>query len=112
MAYHFAFYELVREQGMVVRLPFMLDAIFKEDIDIKHRRDILKFISNHLPSDTQLIFSMADQERGENQLNAETCNVEFFNNKARLLFTSNEKKNLMKPMGDGFDKLIEETEEF
>lgn len=112
MAYHFAFNELVREQGMVVRLPFMLDAIFKEDIDIKHRRDILKFISNHLPSDTQLIFSMADQERGENQLNAETCNVEFFNNKARLLFTSNEKKNLMKPLGDGFDKLIEETEEF
>lgn len=112
MAYHFAFNELVREQGMVVRLPFMLDAIFKEDIDIKHRRNILKFISNHLPSDTQLLFSMADQENGNNQLNAETCNLEFFDNKAKLLFTSNEKKNLLKPLGDEFDKLIEETEDF
>lgn len=112
MAYHFAFNELVREQGKVVRLPFMLDAIFKEDIDIKHRRNILNFISSHLPSDTQLLFSMADQETGDNQLNAETCNKEFFNNKARLLFTLNEKKNLMKPLCDEFEKMIEETEYF
>ena len=56
---HFAFNELVLETDNVHRLPFVLDAVFKEDIESQNRDLIYKFICISKPKDTQTIFSVA-----------------------------------------------------
>lgn len=42
MAYHFAFNKLISQTSYVHRLPFILDGIFKEDVDPIERERILK----------------------------------------------------------------------
>jgi len=51
-------------------LPFILDAIFKEDIDAHTEPLILSFINNHLPSDTQSIFTVAFTEEQISKLDS------------------------------------------
>lgn len=59
MSYHFAFNELVSETNTIHRFPFLLDAVFKEDIENDNRELINNFIREYRPKDTQTIFSVA-----------------------------------------------------
>jgi hypothetical protein len=83
MAYHFAFNSVIAENPDVHRFPFMLDAIFKEDLDDDNKDIILAFISKNKPTDTQIILAIAQTK---NQLsNAAAYNKKHFNDKAKLI---------------------------
>lgn len=83
MAYYFAFNELIKNTSYVHRLPFVLDAIFKEDVDEANRKLILDFINKNKPTDTQIIFSVAESK--ENKKTALDYNKEHFNSSAKLI---------------------------
>lgn len=82
MAYHFAFNGIVAQTENIHRFPFMLDAIFKEDLDDENRKAIPEFISKNRPKDTQVIFSIA-QAKGQVS-NAAYYNKTYFANDAKL----------------------------
>jgi hypothetical protein len=83
MAYHFAFNQMIASTSGIHRFPFLLDAVFKEDLEINNKDIILKFISKHSPKDTQTIFSIA---QAENQIdNAQKYNAEHFKGGATLI---------------------------
>ena len=48
--------------GARARLPFILDSIFKEDIEGGNKEKILNFINSNFPKDTQTILSIADDK--------------------------------------------------
>lgn len=81
MAYHFAFNEMIRQTESIHRLPFILDAIFKEDIEAKSKPVILAFIAKHAPSDTQTIMSIADVEG--NDVIKDRISEKYFGGKAK-----------------------------
>ena len=87
MAYHFAFNAAIREFGNVHRFPFLLDAIFKEDIDAINKQTILTFISKNRPKDTQLIFSVAQSPKDSST--ASDLNESYFGGKAKLINIGN-----------------------
>ncbi|WP_429107450.1 hypothetical protein [Aeromonas media] len=60
MAYHFALNEMIRISNKAHRLPFLLDAILKEDIDNTNLELILSFVGNNLPQDTQSFISISE----------------------------------------------------
>ena len=60
MSYHFALNSLIRETDNIHRLPFMLDAILKEDIDDRNFDLILSFVGRNLQTDTQSFISMSE----------------------------------------------------
>ncbi|MEK1915704.1 hypothetical protein WOC80_08145, partial [Klebsiella pneumoniae] len=51
---------LIRETDNIHRLPFMLDAILKEDIDDRNFDLILSFVGRNLPTDTQSFISISE----------------------------------------------------
>lgn len=73
MAYHFALNSLIANSKSAHRLPFLLDAILKEDIDETNLNIILSFIGNNLPADTQAFISISehikDETRSDETLN-------------------------------------------
>lgn len=107
LAYHFAFNEIISTNKNMPRLPFMLDAIFKEDIDENNKKLILKFISKHKPKDTQLIFSIADSVNS-NQLNANRIKDEYFKD-AKLIHISNKARSLLDNYSEEVEKIKKET---
>ncbi|MBB5645737.1 hypothetical protein [Pedobacter cryoconitis] len=84
MAYHFAFNKLIKLTNNIHRLPFMLDAIFKEDIETYTRGLILKFISNYMPDDTQTIISIA--EKSDHEKLVQDYNANYFGGKGKIIF--------------------------
>lgn len=60
MAYHFALNALIAKSKTAHRLPFLLDAILKEDIDDTNLATILSFVGKNLPSDTQTFVSISE----------------------------------------------------
>jgi len=60
MAYHFALNAVIAKSKSAQRLPFLLDAILKEDIDETNIEIILSFASKNLPSDTQTFISISE----------------------------------------------------
>lgn len=60
MSYHFALNYLIRKTDNIHRIPFMLDAILKEDIDDRNFDLILSFVGKNLPTDTQSFISMSE----------------------------------------------------
>ncbi|WP_422089483.1 hypothetical protein [Tenacibaculum ovolyticum] len=108
LAYNFAFNKTIKKTPYVHRFPFLMDAIFKEDIDFTNRKLILEFISKNSPTDTQTIFSIAETK--DNDKTASDYNKEIFNNKANLiLINKNSKRSFlsnMKPENIGY---LEET---
>ena len=83
LAYNFAFNKLIEKTENIHRFPFMLDAIFKEDIEQSNRNEILKFIGVNKPIDSQLIISIAETK--ENEKNIKDYNKKYFNEKAKLI---------------------------
>lgn len=69
MAYHLATNKLFGLNNKAHRLPLMLDAIFKEDIDSVNKNDIIRFLSKNRPQDTQLFISMAQLTDSNNPVN-------------------------------------------
>ncbi|SJN55579.1 chromosome segregation protein [Vibrio ruber DSM 16370] len=68
MAYNFSFYEMVMKNQNVHSFPFLLDAIFKEDIDTESRGNIFNFLSHETKSSGQIIFSVAEYKGDETSL--------------------------------------------
>ncbi|UGS41920.1 hypothetical protein [Pseudocitrobacter corydidari] len=60
MSYHFALNDLISKSENIHRLPFMLDAILKEDIDDRNFDLILSFVGKNLPKDTQSFISISE----------------------------------------------------
>lgn len=83
LAYNFAFNKTIKKTSYVHRFPFLMDAIFKEDIDFTNRKLILEFISKNSPKDTQTIFSIAETK--DNEKTADDYNTEIFKGKAKLI---------------------------
>ena len=110
-AYHFAFNKTVHPCGRH-RFPFVLDAIFKEDIVSSNKNQILNFIKKNAPTDTQVIFSMADKREGDNQINAHDVNRGNFNNSAHLILTSDNPKSMLKDWDNEYNTMRDETMQF
>lgn len=60
MAYHFALNAMIAKSNAAHRLPFLLDAILKEDIDETNLETILSFVGKNLPNDTQSFISISE----------------------------------------------------
>lgn len=65
MAYHFALNAMIAKLKTAHRLPFLLDAILKEDIDETNLKIILSFVGNNLPDDTQTFISISEHVKDD-----------------------------------------------
>jgi len=68
MAYHFALNAIIAKTKVAHRLPFLLDAILKEDIDETNLKTILSFVSNNLPEDTQTFISISEHVKSDTEI--------------------------------------------
>jgi len=111
MAYHFAFNKIIEKRNFAHRLPFMLDAIFKEDIDIDNKKNIIDFIAEYKPIDTQVLMSVAESDEKEIEKSVEDYNQEYFKGKANLICIGDKKEErAFLSHNDGkYNDLIEET---
>lgn len=108
LAYYFTFNKLIMNTSYVHRLPLVLDAVFKEDVDGASKDLIIKFISNHIPKDTQLIFSVAESE--DKQLMVDNYNTTYFENKAKIITINKSKERaFFQPYNDNYKELKEDT---
>ncbi|MCT4614297.1 MAG: hypothetical protein N4A49_05425 [Marinifilaceae bacterium] len=83
LAYYFSLNKLFSSTSYVHRLPMVMDAIFKEDVDESNRALILDFINKFKPCDTQIIFSVAESKN--NNKTAFDYNKEHFNSNCKLI---------------------------
>lgn len=65
MAYNFSFYEMVIKRSNTHNFPFLLDAVFKEDIDTESRSEIFEFLSRETKKSGQVIFSAAEYKKDD-----------------------------------------------
>lgn len=84
LAHNFAFNQIIKNTEYVHRLPFLIDAIFKEDIDGGSKKLILDFVNRNKPIDTQLLVSIAYKEDEDKEIIYE-YNKNNFNAKANLI---------------------------
>ncbi|MFT4646582.1 MAG: hypothetical protein ACI8ZX_003013 [Planctomycetota bacterium] len=111
MSYHFAFNELLTKTKGIHRLPFILDSIFKEDIEGGNKEKILSFINTNFPKDTQTILSIADDKNIDSHI--EQYKNEIFKDNAHLICIGNgtEEKALLAENDNSQSELISETYE-
>ena len=83
LGYNFALNKLISKNLEIHRCPFLLDGIFKEDIEEDNKNVILKFIGKNKPIDTQLIFSVAEIKKNSDKILE--YNEIYFNNKANII---------------------------
>ncbi|QGQ99830.1 hypothetical protein EHS13_35685 [Paenibacillus psychroresistens] len=83
LAYNFALNKLIESTQDIHRFPFMLDAIFKEDIEQHNKNAIVEFIGKYKLNDTQLILSIAETK--EDEKNIHEYNKSYFNGNAKLI---------------------------
>lgn len=109
MCYHFAFNRLINETEYIHRLPFILDGIFKEDVDGVNRKKILNFIYKNKPKDTQTIISIADAKEENSTIEEENKN--HFQGKAKLICIGEGiyQRALLRPHTNQKSELIKET---
>jgi hypothetical protein len=108
LAYYFAFNKVIEETEYVHRFPFLLDAIFKEDIDEDNRKMILEFIFKNKPKNEQIIFSFAESKI--NPKTAEAYNEEIMKNEAKLILTDlTNERSILKPFNIEQEEHLEET---
>ena len=115
MAYHFSFLDFISKNRSIHIFPFMLDAVFKEDIDTKNRGDILKFISSEAKKYDQVIFTIAeiknDNSTVSNLFDTEKLNNTYFSNKATLICIgkAENKKSFLSSVNFQDTEYIDET---
>ena len=108
LAYYFAFNKVIEETEYVHRFPFLLDAIFKEDIDEDNRKMILEFIYKNKPKDEQIIFSFAESTK--NPKTANEYNRELIKNEAKLILTDlTNERSILKSLNVEQEKYLMET---
>lgn len=88
LANNFAFNKYIQNTEYIHRLPFLIDAIFKEDIDDGNKAIILRFINENKPNDTQLILSIAYKKDESNEI-IDEYNKKYFNDRANLICIGN-----------------------
>lgn len=94
MAYHFAFNKVIKNTDSIHRLPLLLDAILKEDIDSVSLDLIFKFIYKNRPNDTQLFITMSESKIVEGDkpidgLKMNKLNDDYFNSGANVIYIGN-----------------------
>lgn len=111
LSYHFAFNELLTKTKGIHRLPFILDSIFKEDIEGGNKEKILKFINSNFPKDTQTILSIADDKNIDSHI--EQYKNDIFKNNAHMICIGNgtEEKALLVINDNSKLELITDTYE-
>lgn len=116
MAYHFSLNELISSTANIHRLPFILDAVLKEDIDPESREVIFKFIGTSCPSDTQVLLSLSEyydlsQSVDEITHSVESVNKIFFDGKANLIQVGdgNSERSLLIKHDGAYKDYINET---
>ncbi|PKH49854.1 hypothetical protein CXF68_03690 [Tenacibaculum sp. Bg11-29] len=111
LSYHFAFNELLTKTKGIHRLPFILDSIFKEDIEGGNKEKILNFINSNFPKDTQTILSIADDKNIDSHI--EQYKNEIFKDNAHMICIGDgtEEKALLAENDNSQSKLISETYE-
>ena len=111
LSYHFAFNELLTKTKGIHRLPFILDSIFKEDIEGGNKEKILNFINSNFPTDTQTILSIADDKNIDSHI--EQYKNEIFKDNAHMICIGNgtEEKSLLIENDNSQSALISETYE-
>lgn len=108
LAYYFSFNKLIKDTTYVHRLPLVLDAIFKEDVDEENKGRILQFIKSNKPIDTQIIFSIAESKNSHQK--TEDYNNDYFNNDANLiLINKHETRAFLHDYDNKYDELRDET---
>ncbi len=108
LAYYFAFNKVIEETEYVHRFPFLLDAIFKEDIDEDNRKMILEFIYRNKPKNEQIIFSFAESIK--NPKSANEYNSELMKNEAKLILTDlTTERSILKPINVKQEEYLMET---
>lgn len=111
LAHNFAFNKMINDNNTNShRLPFLIDAIFKEDIDIGNKKTILNFVYKNKPLDTQTIISIAYKD-DENDSIIKQYNIDHFNNEANLICIGNAIKTqaFLSKYDEKFDSLKEDT---
>lgn len=111
LSYHFAFNRVIEGTDNIHKLPLCLDAIFKEDVDESNKELIISFISENLPSGTQLICSMAESRHNEmgNNNSVTNYNEKFFRNTAMFIKTGDATRSLLKTIDSTQIALLEES---
>ncbi len=110
LAHNFAFNQIIKNTEYVHRLPFLIDAIFKEDIDDGNKPLILNFVNKNKPLDTQLIISIAYKD-DENNTIISNYNKNNFDNKANLICIGNGiyKRAFLQSYNNSHDNLLQNT---
>ncbi|WP_051168015.1 hypothetical protein [Marinospirillum minutulum] len=89
MAYNFSFYEMVIKNQKIHSFPFLLDAIFKEDIDTESRGKIFNFLSHETKSSGQVVFSVAEYKGDETSsvplFDIEAIKSQYFTSDTKLI---------------------------
>ena len=89
MAYNFSFYEMVIKSSNTHSFPFLLDAVFKEDIDTESRSEIFDFLSRETKKSGQVIFSVAEYKRDDTSsgplFNVEAIKNKYFSSDTKLI---------------------------
>lgn len=98
LAYNFAFNKLIEKNSYVHRFPFLLDAIFNEDIEDDNRELIIKFIQEYIPKDTQTFITVADSEKQKWTISNNIDDANFINigenKRERALLESDDLTNI------------------
>jgi len=109
ISYHFSFNKIINETESIHRLPFILDGVFKEDLDGKSKEKILDFICKNIPNDTQTIISVADNKSKDPKINEYT--EKFFNAETKLICIGNsiDKESILEPHKKILDEILNDT---
>ncbi|WP_180818259.1 hypothetical protein, partial [Vibrio parahaemolyticus] len=88
---------LLKDNEKMHRLPFVLDAVFKEDIDEVSRETIFNFLSTKNSRDEQIIFAVADVKDNQPAPTSRTHFIEevneiYFSSSANLICIGNAEK--------------------
>lgn len=115
MAYNFSFYKMVVDNPNIHTFPFLLDAIFKEDIDIESREKIFDFLSDETRNTGQFVFSVAEykgDDTSSNPLfNIEDIKENYFFETTKLICIgdSKTKRSFLSDLDSIHDELIQES---
>lgn len=110
LAHNFAFNLIIKNTDYVQRFPFLIDAIFKEDIDDGNKPLILNFVNKNKPIDTQLIVSIASKD-DENNAIISNYNKNNFDNKANLICIGEgiETRVFLRKYNNEYEDLVKDT---